>query len=75
MAKFKIVRVYEPRYSSGDLRWHPKGICFAAPYLSLFEERYGRKTNQGGCGPRWIPGVMFWAILTCFVRTFSQRCI
>ena len=26
-------------------------------------------------GPRWIPGVMVWAILTCFVRTISQWCV
>ena len=24
-------------------------------------------------GPRWIPEVMFWAILTCCVRTFSPK--
>ena len=35
--------------------WAPQGHFLRAPYLSLFEERYGRKTNQGGCGPRWIP--------------------
>ena len=26
-------------------------------------------------GPLESPGVMFWAILTCFVRTISQRCV
>ena len=46
-----VLRFYRPLYSSYALR---------GPYLSLFEERYGRKTNQGGCGPHWIPGVMFW---------------
>ena len=61
-----IVRFYGALCLSNDLRW---------PYLSLFEERYGRKTNQGGCGPHWIPGVMFWTILTCFVPTSSQRCV
>ena len=28
------------------------------PNLSLFEERLGRKTNQGDCGPLESPGVI-----------------
>ena len=51
---------------------HRLSSTLRGPYLSLHDERYGRKACQGACGPHWIPGVMFYSDLTNRCSTCSH---